>query len=302
MRSERRRGRVPLGARPRTRLRLYFAAALWALLAAPALAQNSAPAALAARTLGEFDAPAADQGVAVDAQFFYAIDNHTIVKHRRSDGARIASWEGGDDGSIRHLNACQAHAGELWCANSNYPDTPMGSSVEIFDARTLAHRDSISLGLMDEGSLTWFDRVRDGFIVGFAHYDGRGGAGFKDHRYSSVVLMDRNWRRIGGWLFPQSVLERMQPHAASGGAIGPDGLLYVMGHDRPELYVLARPRMGPVLVHLATIAVEAEGQAFAWAPGSERILFVVDRRNGRVRTLAIPPAPAPGADAARFER
>jgi hypothetical protein len=44
------------------------------------------------------------------------------------------------------------------------------------------------------------------------------------------------------------VQARMAPHAASGGGIGPDGLLYLLGHDRTELYVLAKPRLGPVMI------------------------------------------------------
>ena len=37
-------------------------------------------------------------------------------------------------------------------------------------------------------------------VAGFAHYDGGGGVGFKDHCYSSVVTFDAEWRRTGGWL------------------------------------------------------------------------------------------------------
>ena len=153
---------------------------------------------------------------------------------------------------------------------------------------TLDHVASHSLGLLDEGSITWFDKYRDGFIAGFAHYDGANGAGFKDHRYSSVVTFDAEWRRTGGWLFPASVVERMAPDAASGGAIGPDGWLYLLGHDRPEMYVVGRPAMGPTLIHVATIDLEAEGQAFSWAPDGSRTIFTIDRRKGLVRSIALP--------------
>jgi len=169
----------------------------------------------------------------------------------------------------------------------------MGSSVEVFDASSLMHVDSHSLGMLDEGSLTWFDRYRNGWIAGFAHYDGTGGVPFKDHRFSSVVTFDAEWRRTGGWLLPSTVLERMAPYAASGGAVGPDGWLYLLGHDRPEMYVVARPSMGPTLIHVATIALEAEGQAFAWAQDGTRTVFTIDRRKRLVRTIAIPPVTAP---------
>ena len=244
------------------------------------------PLTLAAKTLREFPAPEADQGVAVDAGFFYAVDNTVIAKYARASGKLIARWVAPKDGLVRHINSCFAEDGRLWCANSNYPQTPHGSSVEVFDAGSMVHSDTHSLGMTDEGSLTWYDHYRGGWIAGFAHYSENGGVKFKDQTFSGVVTFDAEWRRNGGWMFPKPVVDRMAPHAASGGAIGPDGLLYVLGHDRPEMYVLARPSMGPTMLHVATISLEAEGQAFAFAEG--RTIFAIDRRHGRVLQIAIP--------------
>ena len=252
---------------------------------APATAQ---PAALTAKTLRVYEAPDADQGVAVDKTHFYPVDNAVIAKYEITTGKQVARWVGPGSGLIKHLNSCLADDGKLWCANSNYPQVPMASSIEVFDAATLEHVTSHSLGVTDEGSLTWFDRYRGGFIAGFAHYTGRGGAEFKDHRYSSVIVFDAEWRRTGGWLFPPSVVERMAPDAASGGAIGPDGWLYLLGHDRPEMYVVGRPAMGPALIHVATIALEAEGQAFSFARDGSRTVFTIDRRKGLVRAIELP--------------
>lgn len=255
---------------------------------------------LQATSLQAYEAPEADQGVAADATHFYAIDNTVIAKYSIASGERVARWVGPAKGLIRHLNSCFAESGTLWCANSNYSLTPMGSSVERFDTGNMRHSGSHSLGLMDEGSLTWFGRFGAGWIAGFAHYDGNGGSGFKDHRYASVVRFDDQWRRNGGWLMPDSVLQRMAPHAASGGAIGPDGLLYLLGHDRPEMYVVAEPRMGPTLIHVATISLEAEGQAFCWAPGDTREIYSIDRRRKRVRRIALPDIATLPEDATRF--
>ena len=243
---------------------------------------------LSARTLRAFPAPEADQGVAADAHHFYAVDNTQIAKYEIASGRRVAEWAGPRNGLIRHLNSCLVDRGRLWCANSNYSLTPMGSSVEVFDAASLRHVDSHSLGMLDEGSLTWFDRYRDGWIAGFAHYDATGGVPFKDHRFSSVVVFDAEWRRTGGWLLPQTTLDRMAPYAASGGAVGPDGWLYLLGHDRPEMYVVARPSMGPSLIHIATIDLEAEGQAFSWAQDGSRTVFTIDRRKRLVRMIELP--------------
>ena len=248
---------------------------------------------LAARTLRVYEAPEADQGVAADARHFYAVDNSEIAKYEIASGRLVERWQAPDPNAIRHLNSCLAERGRLLCANSNYPLTPMGSSLEVIDADTMRHVESHSFGLREEGSITFVDRYLTGWLTGFAHYDGNGGVKFKDHTFSGLVTFDAEWRRTGGWLFPQSVLQRMAPYAASGGAIGPDGWLYLLGHDRPEMYVVARPKMGPALVHIATIDLEAEGQAFSWAQDGSRTIFTVDRRKGLVRRIELPTMAVP---------
>lgn len=266
-----------------------------------------------ARTLRTYEVPEAEQGVAADSRFFYPVDNTALGKYEISSGRLVDRWIGPRNGLVRHLNSCLADDSRIWCANSNYSLTPMGSSVEVFDASTLDHVSSHSLGMRDEGSLTWIDRYQDppplapdrlassgearGWLAGFAHYDENGGLPFKDHTFSSVVTFDAEWRRTGGWLFPQSAIERMAPHAASGGAIGPDGWLYLLGHDRPEMYVVARPPMGPTLIHIATIDLEVQGQAFSWARDGTRTIFAIDRSKLLVRTIEIPPVTPTDASA-----
>ncbi len=244
---------------------------------------------LMAKTLRDYSAPEADQGVAVDEDFFYPVDNSVISKYRRDTGELVGRFMTAPKGLLRHMNSCYTRADKLWCANSNYALTPMASSVEIFDSETMTHSSSWSLGLMEEGSLTWFDDVGEDRIAGFAHYSKKGGVSFKGAEFSGVVLFDSDWRRKGGWMLPESVISRMAPYAASGGAIGPDGLLYLLGHDLPEMYVVAKPTMGPVLIHVATIALEAEGQAFSFVPDGSGDIFAIDRADGLVRHIDLPP-------------
>lgn len=241
-----------------------------------------------ARMVREYAAPEARQGVAVDRDYVYAVVNSVIAKYDKRTGERLGHWSSPRGGPIRHLNSCYASDQKLWCANSNFPELPMASSVEIFDASTMSHLESISLGVLDEGSLTFFEPLGDGWIAGFAHYDGEGGVPYKPASFSEIVTYDANWRRTGGWLMPQSVRDRMAPHAASGGGIGADGLLYLFGHDRPEMYVLAKPKMGPVLEHIATIEVDAAGQAFTWDHSAERTLYAINRPTGTVRVFDVP--------------
>lgn len=254
-----------------------------------------------ARLLRIYDAPEARQGVAVDRQFFYALTNTVIAKYDKQTGALLARWAGPRGGLVSHLNACFAQKDHLICANSNFPQVPMASSIETFSTRDLSHQGSHSLGIKDEGSLTFVDRYGPGWLAGFAHYDADGGLPYKNAAYAGIVVFDAQWRRTGGYGLPASVLSAMAPHAASGGALGRDGLLYVFGHSKPELYVLAKPTMGPTLIHVATIAIDARGQAFDWDEHQERVLFAIDRPTGTVRSFKIPDISlAQSPDARRF--
>ena len=255
---------------------------------------------LRAEPLERFAAAEALQGAAVDGRHFYAVVNFAIGKYDRETGERAGGWIGPRRGQIGHLNSCFAESGKLWCANSNHPEVPMASSVEVFATDTMRHAASHSLGLVDYGSLTWFDRYEDGWIAGFAHYSDETGEPFKDNAYAGVHTFDDRWRRTGGWRLPPALIARMAPQAASGGALGADGLLYVFGHHKPELYVLARPAMGPTLVHVATIAIDAEGQAFAFDPLDARVIWAISRPNREVRSFRLPEVPLDTADAMPF--
>ena len=165
--------------------------------------------------------------------------NSAIGKYDKASGKKLAAWSG-DPKRFAHLNSCAVIDRDLVCANSNYPNVPMKSWVEVFDPATMTHKRSIDLGELD-GSLTWVDRHDGAWWAGLANYDGRGGAPGRDHRATKLVKFDDHWKPLQSWTFPDDVLARMAPHSASGGAFGSDGRLYVTGHDRPEMYVLAIP-------------------------------------------------------------
>lgn len=278
-----------------------------AVIAAAAFAQQAAPTyqppsvqELSAAETARWNAPEAGQGVAVAGNHVYAIGNFVIARYNRTTGTRDAVWRGERGGLISHLNSCFVEGNELWCANSNHPRLPFANSVEIFDATTLAHTRSIPLGIMDEGSLVWFDRVGSDWIVGLAQYNDETGLAFKNNSFAGVQLHDERWRRVGGWALPPALVERMAPQAASGGAIGPDGLLYMMGHDRPEMYVLARPARGPYLIHVATIAIDAEGQAFDFDESRPGEVCAISRPNRQIRCFRMPQVTLTAADALPF--
>lgn len=236
--------------------------------------------------LRRYRAPEANQGVAVDARYVYVVDDSRIGKYDKASGRKVAEWVG-DAERFPHLNSCEVIGEDLVCASSNYPQTPMTSSVEVFDPRRMVHVRSVALA-GQPGSLTWVDRKDGAWWAGFANYDGRGGVPGRDHRDSYMVKFDDAWRSVGTWRFPAAVVERFAPHSSSGGGWGADGLLYVTGHDRPEIYVLKLPAGGSTLESVATLAAPIEGQAIAWDPSQPRVMFGITRSTREVVEMRLP--------------
>ena len=234
-----------------------------------------------------YDAPSARQAVAVDDTYFYSIGNHWIEKYERASGRKVAEWRGEDDGPIVHLNSGILIDGELWCAHSNHPGIPMTSSIERFDPTTLEHLGSHSFGIF-QGSATWVDRHDDAFWVAFAHYGRRGGGGKKGGEpgkgpeWTSLVRFDDGWRRTGGWVYPDDLVERFAPSSNSGGVFGRDDYLYVTGHDHAEVYVLRLPQAGSVLEWLGTLPAPFAGQGIAWDPTDPDALWGIIKQSRQI--------------------
>jgi hypothetical protein len=235
-----------------------------------------------------FVTSAASQGVAVDAEHFYAIGTRAIEKYRRSDGKLVAHWEAGDDERVVHLNAGIVQGGQLVCAHSNYPRLPMRSSILRFDPDTLRLLAEQELSTTD-GSLTWIDRHAGSWWLLFAHYAGRGGEPGKGPEATRLVEYSASWNRQRALRFPPELIARFAGYSSSGGSFGPDGLLYVTGHDAPEVYALRIPATGDVLEWVGTAPAPIAGQGIAWDPfGSQPgagSLWGIVRGHRQVRRL-----------------
>lgn len=226
--------------------------------------------------LARFPAEEAHQGVAVDATHFYAITNNAIGKYRKDTGERVGGWKAPSVTHLRHLNAGVVIEGKLYCAHSNYPQEPMRSTVEVWNAATLEHLLTIDLPMVD-GSLTWVDQ-RDGWWYAcFAQYAKTG-----DPAATRVVRYDRRWKPAGELRFPREAVDRFGKHSSSGGSFGPDRHLYLTGHDAPELYVLDLPVEGDVWTWRGLIRITAPGQAFAWDRSQPGVLYSIDRGSKEV--------------------
>ena len=69
--------------------------------------------------------------------FVYAVDNQAIGKYDKTTGNLVKMWEGDKKGPFLHLDTAMVKDSKIYAAHSNYPDWPMTSSLEIFDAETM---------------------------------------------------------------------------------------------------------------------------------------------------------------------
>src|SRR6185436_19054581 len=64
--------------------------------------------------IAEFAVPEANQGVGVDARYFYAVDNQAIAKYDKKTGTLVKKWQGAKDGPIHHLDGALVMDGKLY--------------------------------------------------------------------------------------------------------------------------------------------------------------------------------------------
>jgi hypothetical protein len=254
----------------------------------PALTKHG----LVAAEIAHWSVLEANQAAAVDVGHFYGIGNHAIVKHRKDSGERVAQWFGPRGGPIVHFNAGYVEGDHLVLAHSNHPQLPMASSIETFDARTLQPVATHSLGIR-LGSLTWAVRHRGWWWACFSNYNDSGTTPGFDQRWTHVGQFDDAWQLRQSWLFPPQVVATWGDSACSGGDWGDDGLLYVTGHDAPELYVLRLPRQGVTLEYVTTIDVPFEGQGWAWdrSTRGQRVIYGIRRVHHQIVAARIPALP-----------
>ena len=121
------------------------------------------------------------------------------------------------------------------------------------------------------------DRHDDAWWVVFAAYgDAETVSGTR------LVKYDDEWTELARWHFPREVIDRFIPYSNSGGSFGPEGLLYVTGHDRLEVYALSIPPEGGLLELVRTVPVRIFGQGIAWDRTDRGVLFGIRRKDNQV--------------------
>lgn len=229
--------------------------------------------------LRKLEIPEANQGIGVDRDFFYAVDNRKIGKYDKKTGRQVALFEDAKNGAMLHLDSAVVEGGKLYAAHSNYPQLPMTSSIEIFDTASMQHIGTHSFGI-EWGSLTWLDRHNGFWWAGFANYNkvfGPSQQPYGNKYWTTVVKLNDQFQKLEAWTLPEPVLERFEEMSNSGGSWGPDGKLYLSGHDPAEVYVMELPKIGSVLQWVGTVTVEIKGQGIAWDRSEPGVLYGIIR-------------------------
>ncbi|MFC6022800.1 hypothetical protein ACFP2T_42435 [Plantactinospora solaniradicis] len=239
-----------------------------------------------------YDAFDANQGIAVDDKYFYVVDNRSITKHDKATGRALLQFVSNPDGPIIHLDSGVVVNGKLYAGHSNYDESPMESSIEVFDTRTMRHLDTYSFGIF-RGSLTWLDRHDGAWWAGFANYDEIADGETEPYggTYNTqVVKLDDQFRVVEAWTIPKRILDRFTPMSNSGGSWGPDGRLWLTGHDLGEAYVMRLPSGGAELEWVGTVTLPAvEGQGIAWEHSGDRSkLWAIKRSSKQALSFTVP--------------
>ncbi|GAB2820182.1 hypothetical protein GCM10027176_25680 [Actinoallomurus bryophytorum] len=250
------------------------------------------PPVLTATLARSYDTFDANQAVAVDKRYFYVVDNRSITKHDRATGRPLLQFVSPDDGPIIHMDSAAVVDGKLYTAHSNYDDSPMESSIEVYDTKTMRHIRTYGFGIY-RGSLTWIDRHDGAWWAGFANYDvvPDGQTQPYGQTYNTqIVKMDDDFQVVGSWTIPKKILDRFKPMSNSGGSWGPDGRLWLTGHDLGEAYVMNVPAAGPDLEWAATVTLpNVEGQGIAWDRSGDRpTLWAIKRSTKQALSFDVP--------------
>jgi hypothetical protein len=250
------------------------------LLLAAAAAVTAKPT---LQQIGEFVIPEANQGVGVDDRYFYAVDNQTIAKYEKKTGKFVKRWQGAKTGPILHLDSAMLMDGRIYCAHSNYSDWPMTSSVEIWDAESMEHLGNHSFGI-NWGSLTWVDFYNGHWWMTFANYDkpyGPGKTPYGHKAATQMVKFSADFRYEESWVLPKAILDRFEDMSNSGGSWGPDGFLYLSGHDPAEIHRMRLPKAGSVLELVDVIPMNIRGQGIAWDRTDRGIIYGIIRATAK---------------------
>jgi hypothetical protein len=153
----------------------------------------------------------------------------------------------------------------------------------------MEHVDTHSFGIR-WGSLTWMDWHDGHWWMTFANYDVRLGPGQTayGHKENTVVVqLTADFRPVQSWALPKEILDRFEDMSNSGGSWGPDGFLYLSGHDPAEVYKMTVPKSAPVLQLVEIVPLNIRGQGIAWDRSRPGVIYGILRATARERAVGI---------------
>jgi len=209
----------------------------------------------------------ANQGVAVDENYYYAISNIKIAKYDKTTDKLIATWQADTNKKafehFKHMNSGTVIDGKLYVTHSRYNSDPNFNTIEIWNVKgkLLNHEKTISMP-RKHGSLTWIDKHPDGsWWMCFAVY-GKGVN--KNTKLVKYQYKNKEFVELKNWYFPNEVIKNWGDMSCSGGSWGPDKKLYTTGHDHAKAFVLEVDENDKLKFVRAESNVGFYGQAIAW--------------------------------------
>jgi hypothetical protein len=100
----------------------------------------------------------------------------------------------------------------------------------------------------------------------------------KGTEWTTIVKMDDNWRSLEEWVLPMEIIEKIRPMSNSGGSWGPDGMLYLTGHDHEEIYAMQLPTQGSTLELVEVVPIKLFGQGIAWDRSEAGIIYGIRKK------------------------
>lgn len=217
---------------------------------------------------GTLDAEEAHQAAAADEKFVYAITNTKVAKYDRLTKKRVAV----SMGEAKHLNSGFLHKGKLYCAHSNYPQTPERSEIMVLNLETMKLSTFKDFGNFG-GSLTWAVFHDGHWWCNFALYG-------NENKQTFLVKFDPKWNEQARWTYPAGVIRELGRNSLSGG-IWRDEEFCVTGHDDRVLFQVRLPQQGTVLELAGKRSIPFTGQGIAHDPKTEGLVGI-DRAKKQV--------------------
>jgi hypothetical protein len=118
----------------------------------------------------------------------------------------------------------------------------------------------------------------------FANYDRLLGPGKTPYGHKANTVMvkfTKDLQPVQSWTLPKAILDRFADMSNSGGSWGPDGYLYLTGHDPAELYRMRLPKAGSVLELVDIISMNIRGQGIAWDRSQPGVIYGIIRATAK---------------------